>query len=76
MSRILTVVRARHQTCSIRSSDWRISVGLGLVVRILRLLEMGGRVRQVAGAGRVASAHRALLEVSFQDITSRKRIFA
>ncbi|KAI6751599.1 hypothetical protein HG531_006295 [Fusarium graminearum] len=43
---------------------------------LLVLLNMGLRMRQVAGSGGVATADRTLLEMTLEDITSREGIAA
>jgi hypothetical protein len=53
-----------------------LSESSSLLLSLLVLLNVGLGVGQVAGAGGVAAADGALLEVTLEDVTSRERIAA
>jgi hypothetical protein len=48
----------------------------GCLLSLLILLNVSLRVGQVTGSGGVSTTDRTLLEVTLQDVTSRKRIAA
>lgn len=53
----------------------KIRVGL-CAARLPVLLQVGLRILQVARTSRVTATNRALLEVTFQDVAARERVFA